>query len=110
MSVAELTHKTPGPDFTARFDGSCTWCHEPVWAADDIVAKVDGVDGIFHSLCARAYCSTINEEVDLREAERSNPRQDRIRQLCRDLRLLDVPDDAVAGVERFADSLDRSVA
>jgi hypothetical protein len=108
VTVAELARKTTGPEFKARHDGSCRRCGRPVFAGEDFVVKVDGAGGIFHPWCGRDYCATVNEEVDLRESERRDPREPRIRQICRELAELDVPDQVLEPIEGYADELGRA--
>lgn len=62
--MTEITRKTCGPDFKAKLDGECKRkCGNRIRANIDFVTKVDGVDGIFHSHCGRAYCNTVNENL-----------------------------------------------
>jgi hypothetical protein len=106
VTVTELTRKTMGREVLAKRDGTCRSCSRPIEAGDDYVAKVDGV-GWMHALCAKAYCDVINEEADQVEDERGD-RDERFRQICRELRDLDVPEAAIEMIERFARSDGRS--
>lgn len=107
MTVAELVRKTAGPEVVAERDGTCKGpCGDPdgkaIRRGEHYIAKVDG-RGWMHALCARAYCAEINEEVDLVEAERAE-RDERFRQVCRELRELDVPEATIDAIEQFAAS------
>jgi hypothetical protein len=108
VTVAELERKTAGREFRAQYDGLCRRCGRPVFAGEDIVVKVDGVKGVLHPWCGRDYCATINEEVDAREDERRDPRAPRLRQICRELAELDVPDEVLGPIEGYADELGRA--
>jgi hypothetical protein len=108
VTVAELAQKTVSREFGARHDGECRRCSRPIFAGEDQVVKVDGVSGVFHPWCGRDYCSTINEEVERREAEERDPREPRVRQICREVAGLDAPDQVLEAINRWADELGRA--
>lgn len=64
MTVAGISRKKLGPDFAAKLDTSCRLCKKPIRKDIDFATKVDGVDGTFHSHCARAYVRTIDEHLE----------------------------------------------
>jgi hypothetical protein len=117
-AVATLTRKEMGIEFRAKHLDRCVGpCHHDggkTIRVGDYACKVDG-HGLMHALCAKDYCTLINEEVAEQEADRvledelTILRAERIRERCRAMRDDLVSDALLEPIEAHAFDLIASV-
>lgn len=61
MTVKQLTRHSHGPAITAKADGRCKLCPDPIRAKIDFIAEVDKGVGWVHFGCAKNYCDLLDE-------------------------------------------------
>jgi len=62
--VAELTVPTKGPSITAKRDGNCPMCRQPIHANVDFICEVPRLKAYLHTHCADGYIRTLAEHLE----------------------------------------------